>query len=57
MQKKAGAQWAKPSDARVTTVGKFLRQTRLDELQQLINIFKGEMGLVGHDLSALSALK
>ena len=44
---KAGAQWAKPGDARVTTVGKFLRQTRLDELPQLINIFKGEMGLVG----------
>ena len=44
---KAGAQWAKPGDARVTTVGKFLRKSRFDELPQLINIFKGEMGLVG----------
>lgn len=44
---KAGAQWAKPGDARITPVGHFLRKTRLDELPQLINIFKGEMGLVG----------
>ena len=44
---KAGAQWAKPGDARITPVGHFLRKTRLDELPQLINIFKGEMSLVG----------
>ncbi|MBY0517793.1 MAG: exopolysaccharide biosynthesis polyprenyl glycosylphosphotransferase [Bacteriovoracaceae bacterium] len=44
---KAGAQWAKPGDARVTFVGAILRKTRLDELPQLINIFKGEMSLVG----------
>lgn len=44
---KGGAQWAKPGDARITPVGHFLRKTRLDELPQLINIFKGEMGLVG----------
>jgi exopolysaccharide biosynthesis polyprenyl glycosylphosphotransferase len=44
---KAGAQWAKPGDARITPLGHFLRKTRLDELPQLINIFKGEMGLVG----------
>jgi exopolysaccharide biosynthesis polyprenyl glycosylphosphotransferase len=44
---KAGAQWARPGDARITPLGKILRKTRLDELPQLINILKGEMSLVG----------
>lgn len=34
-------------DPRVTSVGKFIRRTSIDELPQLINIFKGEMSIVG----------
>lgn len=34
-------------DPRITKVGKLLRTTSLDELPQLINIFKGEMSIIG----------
>ena len=35
------------NDDRITPIGKFIRKCRLDELPQLINIFKGEMSIVG----------
>lgn len=44
---KNGAQWATKNDARVTKVGNFIRKTRIDELPQLINVYKGEMSMVG----------
>lgn len=42
-----GIQWAREKDPRVTKIGSFIRLTRIDELPQLWNVFKGEMSLVG----------
>lgn len=44
---KDGAKWSKKNDDRITKFGQFLRKTRLDEIPQFINIFKGDMSLVG----------
>ncbi|WP_373214970.1 sugar transferase [Peptostreptococcus anaerobius] len=44
---KFGAQWAEKDDPRVTKVGKFIRKTRIDEIPQLWNILKGDMGIIG----------
>ncbi|MEZ0227333.1 MAG: sugar transferase [Planctomycetota bacterium] len=43
----AGPQWAKQNDPRVTRLGKILRKTRLDELPQFFNVFKGDMSFIG----------
>jgi sugar transferase (PEP-CTERM system associated) len=44
---KDGAKWATANDTRVTKVGHFIRKYRIDELPQLLHIFKGEMSFIG----------
>ena len=46
-EKLSGPVLAESKDPRITSVGRFIRLIRFDELPQLINIIKGEMSLVG----------
>ena len=46
-EKESGPVWAPQHDSRVTKVGRFLRNTRLDEIPQFINVLDGDMSLVG----------
>jgi len=42
-----GPSWAGDNDPRVTLVGRWLRRVRIDEIPQLWNVLRGEMGFVG----------
>ncbi len=42
-----GAVYAADNDPRITKIGRFLRKWRLDEIPQLVNVIKGDMGLIG----------
>ncbi|WP_430399219.1 sugar transferase [Flavobacterium sp.] len=44
---KEGAVFATTNDTRVTTFGRFIRKSRLDEIPQFINVLLGEMALIG----------
>jgi hypothetical protein len=44
---RGGAQWASAQDNRITQVGHFIRQYRIDELPQLLNVLMGDMAFVG----------
>lgn len=44
---KHGAQWAQANDDRITRVGHVIRKYRLDELPQILNVLRGDMGFVG----------
>jgi len=46
-EKDGKARWASANDNRVTRVGAFIRNTRLDELPQLYNVIRGDMSIVG----------
>jgi sugar transferase (PEP-CTERM system associated) len=46
-ERDTGPVWAGAGDGRVTTIGRFMRTTRLDELPQFWNILNGSMSLIG----------
>jgi lipopolysaccharide/colanic/teichoic acid biosynthesis glycosyltransferase len=43
----AGPQWASQNDSRITRMGEFIRQTRIDEIPQIINVLRGDMSFIG----------
>ena len=46
-EKNTGPVWSQKDDPRITTVGRFIRKVRIDEVPQMINVLRGEMSLVG----------
>jgi lipopolysaccharide/colanic/teichoic acid biosynthesis glycosyltransferase len=43
----SGPVWAQSNDPRITSVGRFIRKTRLDELPQIFNVLLGDMAMIG----------
>jgi lipopolysaccharide/colanic/teichoic acid biosynthesis glycosyltransferase len=46
-ESETGPVWAGRNDARITSFGRFLRSTHIDELPQIINVLKGDMSIIG----------
>ncbi len=46
-EQRSGAVWAKKNDPRITSIGRILRFTHVDEIPQFFNVLCGEMSLVG----------
>ena len=54
---KDGSTYNSKNDDRVTRIGKFIRETSIDELPQIINILKGEMSFIGPRASLAEVLE
>lgn len=51
-----GSTYNSKDDSRVTRIGKFMRETSIDETPQILNVLKGEMSIIGPRASLAGAL-